>query len=356
MNAKAILALIQKDITLYFRNRFFAFVSILGLVAYIAIYLLMPTNVAENLTFAVYAPTIPDVFIDFLTGNDINVVKLDSEEALRQAVIDLEYPAGLVLTGDVITGIAAGRDTEVTIFLASDVPAESLDAIRTVLNLAFNELSYTVSGNPLNLELKDEIIGPDMAGQQLAARDRLLPMLAVMVLVIEMMGLGSLIAEEISAGTLSALLITPISVSGLFVSKAVVGIFLAFTQAAILMLFTGGLAWQPILILLTLLLGSLLVTGLAFFIASFSRDMMSVMAWSILVIIILVIPSYGVIFPGTLNDFARIIPTYYLFDTIHRVVNFQATFSAVSSNLVILLIMGIALMLAGIAVMERKLR
>ena len=122
------------------------------------------------------------------------------------------------------------------------------------------------------------------------------------------------------------------------------------------MLFTGGLAWQPILILMTLLLGSLLVTGLAFFIASFSTDMMSVMAWSILVIIILVVPSYGVIFPGTLNSFARLIPSFYLFDTIHQVVNFDATFSVVSSNLVILLIMGIGFMLAGIVVMERKLR
>ncbi|MAU09739.1 MAG: ABC transporter [Anaerolineaceae bacterium] len=356
MNAKAILALVQKDLTLYFRNRFFAFVSILGLVAYIAIYLLLPADVEEDLTFAVYAPTIPDVFIEFLTGNDLNVAKLDSQEELRQAVIDQEYPAGLVLTGDTIMAIARGDDTEITLYLASDVPVEYLDAIQTVLRLAFNEMSYTLSGNPLNLQINEEIIGPDMAGQQLAARDRLLPMLAVMILVIEMMGLGSLIAEEVSAGTLPALLITPIGVPGLFISKAVVGILLAFTQATILMLFTGGLAWQPILILMTLLLGSLLVTGLAFFIASFSTDMMSVMAWSILVIIILVVPSYGVIFPGTLNSFARLIPSFYLFDTIHQVVNFDATFSVVSSNLVILLIMGIGFMLAGIVVMERKLR
>ncbi|MCA9886079.1 MAG: ABC transporter permease [Anaerolineae bacterium] len=356
MNVKAILALIQKDLTLYFRNRFFAFITLLGLVAYIVIYLLMPTNVEEDLTIAVYAPTIPDIFIEFLTGNDITITKVDSEEALRQGVIDLEYPAGLVLPGEVITGIARGEDTTVTIYLASDVPEEYLDALRTVLSLAFNELSYTLSGDPLNLDIHEEVIGPDLAGQQLAMRDRLLPMLAVMVLVIEMMGLGSLIAEERAAGTLPALLITPISVSGLFVSKAVVGILLAFTQAAILMLFTGGLAYQPLLILATLLLGALLVTGLAFLVASFSTDMMSVIAWSMLLIIILVIPSVGVIFPGTLSNLARFIPSYYLFDTIHQVVNFDATWGAVSSNLVILLIMGIALMLLGIVVMERKLR
>lgn len=356
MNTRILGALILKDLTLYFRNKFFAFITIAGVVIYILVYVLMPTSVDEDLTLAIYAPTIPDTFVEFLGGNDIKLASLESEEGLQQAVIDSQYAAGIVLTGDVIAGIALGRDTVVTVYFASDAPPEIVDALRTVLKFAFNELSYTLSGNPIRLELQEQIVGPDMTGQQLAVRDRLLPLLAVLLLVMEMMGLGSLIAEEVATGTLKALLITPLTVSGLFVGKAVVGILLAFTQAALLMALTGNLAWEPLLILTTLLLGALVVTGLAFLIAAASRGMMGVMAWSIFVIIILMIPSYGVVFPGALTSWSRVIPSYYMFDTIHQVINFGASWGAVGTNLLILLGMGTAFMAAGIVVMDRKLR
>lgn len=356
MNARILGAVILKDVMLYFRNRFFAFITILGVVVYVLLYTLMPAVVDENLTLAVYAPTIPDVFIEFLGNNDITVAALESDEALQQAVIDSQYVAGIVLTGETISGIARGEDTAVTVYFASDAPLEIINALRTVLRLAFNELSYTLNGDPLRLEFREEIIGPDMTGQQLAVRNRLLPLLAVLLLVMEMMGLGSLIAEEVTTGTLRALLITPLNVPGLFTGKAIVGVLLAFTQAAILMGLTGSLRWEPLLILTTLLLGGLVVTGLAFLIASVSRGMMSVMAWSMLVIIIMMIPSYGVVFPGALTNWAQIIPSYYMFDTIHQVVNFGASWGTVGTNLLALLVMGIIFMAAGIVVMERKLR
>jgi ABC-2 type transport system permease protein len=356
MNARILGAVILKDLTLYFRNRFFAFITILGLAAYTLIYLLLPATVEERLTLGVYAPNLPAVFVEFLGGNAIEIAALDSPEALQQAVIDGDYIAGISLPGAVISGIMRGQATTVTVYLASDTPQEIVDALRTVLRLAFNELSYTLSGSPLQLDFREEIIGPDMTGQQLAIRDRLLPLLAVMLLVMEMMGLGSLIAEEVTAGTLRALLITPLNVPGLFTGKALVGILLAFTQAALLMALTGSLNAEPLLILLTLLLGALLVTGLAFLIASVSRGMMGVMAWSMLVIIIMLIPSYGVVFPGMLTSWAQAIPSYYLYDTIHQVVNLGASWGAVGSNLLVLLAMGVAFMGAGVLVMERKLR
>jgi ABC-type multidrug transport system permease subunit len=165
-----------------------------------------------------------------------------------------------------------------------------------------------------------------------------------------------LIAEEVTTGTLRALLITPLNVPGLFTGKAIVGILLAFTQSSILMALTGNLRWEPILILTTLLLGGLVVTGLAFLIASASRGMMSVMAWSLLIIIIMLIPSYGVVFPGAVTSWAQLIPSYYMYDTIHQVVNFGASWGVVGTNLLVLLVMGFVFMAAGVFVMERKLR
>src|SRR5690606_13506975 len=139
-------------------------------------------------------------------------------------------------------------------------------------------------------------------------------------------------------------------------AKAIFGILFAFAQAALLMIITGSLHTEPILILLTLLLGALVVTGLGFLIASISRSMMSGMGWGMLAVVVMMIPSYGVVLPGTASSWAQAIPSYYMFDTIHQVVNFGASWSAVGSNLLILLALGIAFMAAGVLVMERKLR
>jgi hypothetical protein len=356
MNARILGTLLVKDLTLYFRNRFFAFITIAGLALYALIYALMPSTVDEALTVGVYAPTVSDVVLGFLSQNEISITAFESDEALREAVIHAEYPAGIVLPDDIISSVLLGQETEITVYLASDAPPEVAEAMHSVLRLAFNELSYALRGNPLSLELNEVTVGPDMTGQQLALRDRLLPLLAVMMLVLEIMGLGSLITDEVESGTLQALLITPVNVPGLFTAKAIFGVSLAFIQASLLMALTGSLRTEPVIILATLLLGGLVVTGLAFLVASVSRNMMGVMAWGVFSVVVLMLPSYGVVFPGMVTSWSKLIPSYYLFDTIHQVVNLSASWNSVYGNLLILLVLGVVLMAAGVAVMERKVR
>lgn len=115
----------------------------------------------------------------------------------------------------------------------------------------------------------------------------MLQLLVVFVLMVECLGLASLIAAEVESGTLSTLLVTRLTMPGLSAGKGIFGTGFAFAQAAVLMLITGGLSQQPLLILTALLLGAWLVTGVAFLIASVGRDLMSVMGWGILALLLL---------------------------------------------------------------------
>ena len=112
---------------------------------------------------------------------------------------------------------------------------------------------------------------------------------------------------------------------------------------------------QPLLILLTpLLIGSVMVTGLAFLIASVARDFMSVVGWGILAIVLLAIPGLSVLLPGLVSGWIRLLPSHYLVDTVHRVVNFGAGWAEVGSSLALLAASAAVFVGLGMVTLRRR--
>jgi ABC-2 type transport system permease protein len=342
--------LVAKDINLYFKDRFYAFVTILALVAFIAVYFLLPRTVDDTVSFGVYAPVMPPALAAILAEEGVTLESQPSEDALRAAVAAGEFEAGIVLPPDMTEQLAAGARPQVRLYLAGELPAE----FRESYQMLVRELAFTIGGSPLDIETEEEVLGPDMAGRQIAPRQRMLPLLAVFILLIETLGLASLISSEIEAGTLRALLVTPVRVSDLFLSKGIVGVGLAFGQAVLLMAITGGLSRQPVIILLALLLGAVMVTGLAFLLASVARDFMSVIGYGMLLLILLVVPGLAVALPGLASGWIRVLPSYYLVDAVHRVVNFEAGWGDVGLHLVALVVSAVLFVALGIAALQRR--
>ncbi len=356
MNLRIIRTLVAKDLSLYFRSRFFAVISISLLVVYIAVYYLMPGTAEERFKVAIFPANVPAEVQHELEIREMEVMPFEDEAAMRAAVEAGDYRVGIVLPDNVMATMTAGDDTRIRAYYPPGIPTYLNQAFNDLLMIVFNNISYTFNGQPLNIERHEEVLGYDLAGKALAPRDRLLPMFAVLLFMMETLGLANLIAEEIQRGTLRALLITPMNVRQLFVGKSITGISLGLAQAVILMLVTGKLGIHPLLIVTTLLLGALLVTGVGFLIASVARDMMSVISWGMLAILLLGIPSVSIMFPGTISDWVRVIPSYYLVDTLHRVVNFGAGWSDVTLNLLILLAFSAVLLTLGAGILGRKVQ
>jgi len=271
-----------QDFKLYFRNRFFALITVLALVAYIVIYFLMPSTVDETLEMAVYAPVLPPV-LEQAGTQGLELKLMESEEKLKEAVTGGEYLAGLVVPSDFMDKLTSGQKGQLDIYFNSDTPEEMQDSIITLLE----EMAYLQSGQMSNVRVSPEVLGRDMVGSQIPMRDRLLPMLAIIILMMEMLGLASLISSEVVGRTVQALLITPITIRGLFAAKMIMGVSLAFIQALLFMAVTGGLNQQPLIIIVALLLGAIMVTGIGFLIASGSKEMTTVMAWGFPALIVL---------------------------------------------------------------------
>jgi ABC-2 type transport system permease protein len=351
MNWQMVRALIAKDFKLYFRNRFFALITVLALVAYVVIYFLMPSTVDETLEMAVYAPVLPPV-LEQAGTQGLKLKLMESEEQLKEVVTGGEYLAGLVVPPNFMDQLLSGDKGQLDIYFGTDTPEEMQDSIIILLE----EMAYLQTGQMSNVQVSPEVLGRDMVGSQIPMRDRLLPMLAVIILMMEMLGLASLISSEVVGRTVQALLITPMTIRGLFTAKMIMGVSLAFIQALLFMAVTGGLNQQPLIIIVALLLGAIMVTGIGFLVASGSKEMTTVMAWGFPALIVLSVPAFGVLAPGTVSDWVRAVPSYYLVDAVHQAANFNAGWSNIWDNLLILLGFDIVFVWLGITVLGRKLR
>ncbi|AKG52995.1 ABC-type multidrug transport system permease component [Dehalogenimonas sp. WBC-2] len=349
MNVRTIKALLKKDFALFTGNRFYLLITVLGLVLYSLIYLILPQSVDEKFELALYAPVVPPAF-EQLAAEGADVTYFDTEENLKTAVNDGDFQVAVALPPDIMDIWAAGDKPDITVYYASTAPPEISEAIVTLIK----ELSFIQTGQVLQFDTTEEILGPDMLGDQIALRDRMRPMLAIMILLLEIMTLGSLIAVEIEQGTARALLVTPMRSSDLFTAKGVLGVGLALFQAILFMAVVGGFAHQPLLILTTLAIASVFVVGAGFLLASLVRDTNAVTGWGMLILIFLAIPGFGAVVPGLLADWAKVIPSYYVIDTVNRVSNYGAGWGDVGGNLAIMAAITAVLLIAGLVMLRRR--
>lgn len=351
-----IAALIEKDLTLYFRNQFFALVTGLGLVAYLVIYFLMPASAEDELRFGLHVEASAASAVDERLGEFVTAQRFDSEEALVAALEENEVPAGLSLTAAQAAAIERGESVTVRAYYAPGIPEDVRSAYDDVLTVLMNVVGSPAGNEFGAIEEESEVLGPDLSGQPIAARDRLLPTLILAVLITETMGLATLITEEVEKDTARALLTSPMRLSHFFTGKTIMGVSLAFVQVLLIVIITGRITAAPFMLVTALLLGSLLVTGLAFIIAALSSDFTSVMGYSIIFLLVLAIPAMTVIFPAIATEWVEIIPTYYLVDTLHRVLNFGADWGDVGRNLLTLATISLGALGLGSLALRRRLQ
>lgn len=352
MNKGIIGTLIKKDLTLLFRNWLLSIPSLVFIVVIIVLYFIMPAKVNEELKLAVYGSPLPQAMIDELAGEGVELTYMESEEKLNQGVESGDFIMGIVFPEDLLLRISSGERPEVKVVFGPSVPP----AMKKAEVKFIEQIVFLLQGEPLNIHAEEELIlGPDMTGRQIPTRDRLIPIYAIFIILMEIMGLAILIVEEHERGTLRALLVASVKMESLLTAKAITAIGLAFLQAVFLLAVTGTLTANPLLLLTGLFLGSFLVAGLGFLVAAFSRDMMTVIAWSILVMLVLFLPAFNILLPGLMSGWVRIIPSHYLTDLMHRVAHFDAEWTQMWKNLAILVLGDLGLLALGSLVLRRKL-
>jgi ABC-2 type transport system permease protein len=354
--AGAIGAIVVKDLRLFARDRFYLFVSVLGLAAYTVLFWVLPATAEQTVPLGVHLPGDEQLLEPALAeageqGMDLTVygsaAELETAVSSGEVVAGLDFPPGFLAT------TAAGGPTTVRLLLSGQAPPELRDALTGLVR----ESAHQLAGDspPVTLpDLDEMVLGAERIAGPVPLREQLRPLLIFLVLMTEMFALAALVAAEIAQRTASAVLVTPVRSGDLLAAKALLGTVLAFGQALLLGLVTGGLAHAPALLVVALLLGAVLVTGFGLIAGSLGQDFVAIIFYSVLFFIPMAIPAFALLYPGTPAVWVQAMPTYGLAETLVRASVYRDGWAELWGYLAVLAAWCAAALVAGTLVLGRR--
>lgn len=352
---QSITSIVRKDFKLFSRDFLFLFLTVLGVVTFVVLYWVIPDNVDESITMGVRGPDILAAMSEFAEAEEegIDLAVYSTTGELRQAVEEKEIEIGIDFTDSFLAKAAAGEKANVQVFVRPSLPPEISGAMVTMVK----EIAYAVAGQPLPVTEPDEqavVLGEDRAGNPIPFRDRLRPLYAFMILIMEAIALAALIGSEVQQKTLTALLSTPARVGDILLAKMTVGTTVAFSEAALITLVIRGFGSSPGIVLVALFFGSVMVSGIALIAGSAGKDLMGSMLLGLIVLIPLAIPGFAVLFPGEPAGWVRVLPSYGIVQAIVSSSIDGAGWSESARHIAILAGWCVASAAAGVLILKRR--
>jgi ABC-2 type transport system permease protein len=401
-----ITALLKKEFIAYSRDKLYLFLTALTVVAVVSVFWLLPDSVEESITLAVSPPVqtmvedaretlkamgatdeqLAELDEADLTEGEEGIALVEFESAEQMAAViegtleayrtnegalvfrdpgaDEDKPKdahrmnvdiGIAFPETFISDVAAKKDgVRVTIYSDAAVPEEIEGAMHSFVR----EMAYQFAGVALPVGMPDAdqiVLGEDRVGNQVTMREKMRPMLAFMILLIETFSMSSLISLEVAQRTVTAVLVTPAKVADFLIAKTVFGTGLSLVQGTIVLALVGAFTPQNWSILLaTLLVGAMMFTGVALFVGSAGKDFMGQLFYTMMFTIPLLIPSFSVLFPGSAAPWVKVIPSYPVLDTLVNTTMYGAGWDEAAGSLAYGLVWVVVLYGIGLFALKRK--
>lgn len=361
-------SIVRKDLLELARDKLWIYLSVLGLIAYAVFYWMLPSTVDETIAIGIHQKDLDKVLEQYAEeeAEGLKIVEFDSTEELKAAVAgkletDEEISIGIDFPEDFLAKTAAGERMTVRVYADAAAPKEIRNAMTSfVREMAFSIRAAARGESPdeaLPVKMPEEetiILGEDRMGSQVPFREKIKPMIAFFVLMVESMALASLIATEVQSRTVTAILVTPARTSDLLVAKTIFGTVLAFSQAVIILLAIKAFGEGAIILLTALLLGAIMVTGVGLISGAAGKDFMSTLFYTILFMIPLMIPAFAVLFPGTASTWVKVLPSYGLVQTIMRSTVYAEEWADVLPYIGMVVVWNAIIFGTGLVVLKRR--
>ncbi|MBU7041469.1 MAG: ABC transporter permease, partial [Theionarchaea archaeon] len=242
MNIRRMFQMTKKDIKLVTRGTFFLFMIIMPILMSVALNAALGSVGTSAPAVAVYGES---ELIPLLEQEpSIHVVTAQSEQELRNKVLEGEYDAGVVFEG--------GTSPLVL------VSGKSLLNDRLTVGATLVKVYQEQMGAEEVISFETRTVG----GEEYPLKVRIMPFMLIIAVMVGGLIISSSLVEERELKTLNAVLVTPITPLEVIVAKTLFGLFLGFVLSAIILALNSTLTGGLYLVVLFLILGTLFTVGL----------------------------------------------------------------------------------------------
>lgn len=352
MSIRRVWSLVSGDLRLGFRSPIILWVLILPFVITFLLQVVFVTLFDPEPRICIYDSGESDIALILERVEGIRLSRADSPAELKEEIENNNADLGLVIEDGFDQAVRDGQKPELKYFFSG----ESLASNRIVISLLVLDVLREMESieNPVEVVLQT---GDEEETMPLA--QKLIPAVVLLVLIITGIFVPAfMLVEEKEHGTLKALLVTPVSLSDILFSKALLGFTMTVTMCFITLALNGALSGQPLALLATIIAGTVVCNAIGLIYGTLAGNAKTLYTLVKSLNILLAGPILFYLFTGLPQWIAKIFPTYWFIDPLYSITLKGADFSDVCFKLAIALGIGILLCIAVIPLsrrMQRKL-
>jgi ABC-2 type transport system permease protein len=267
------------------------------------------------------------------TYESIQLTEYRSATILNKAVEGGNVDAGIVIPAGFDDAAAAGNPN-LTIYIWG----ESLASNRNILQSTVSQMVRQIAGQDASFTISIDDPSGIEREEGIPWSQRLSPFIVVMPIVMGGIYLtATSVVQEKERKTLNALVVTPASLTEVYLAKALLGFVFSLIMGLIILLLTSSLGNQPWLLMLFIALGTVMAVELGLIFSSFVSNINTLFATARIAQLIIFIPALFYMFPYFPQWIAKIFPSYYFVQPIMDISQADATWANVSTSAFILI-------------------
>ena len=280
----------------------------------------------------------------------IRLSRAGSPEELKEYIENNNADLGLVIEDGFDEAVRDGLKPELAFFFSGG----SLASNRIVISLHVLDILREMEDRETPVEV---ILRTRNRDEAIPISRKLIPAIVLIVLIITGIFVPAfMLVEEKEHGTLRALLVTPVSLSDVLISKALLGFAMTIAMCFITLALNGALSGQPLALLATIVAGTIVCNAIGLIYGTVAGNAKTLYTLVKSLNILLAGPILFYLFAGLPQWIAKIFPTYWFINPLYSITLEGADFSKVCFKLAVALGVGILLCIAVIPLSRRMMK
>jgi len=347
MSIRRMIVLLRKELVSGPKNFMFIFAVVVPIALTLIISLLFGTFFSGKARLGVFDAG-HSQFVQLAEQTDsVIVTTYASASELRDRMLSGAADIGIALPDGYDASIKQGERIQATVY----VWGESQLQHRAIAAATFASVTRDIAGQDAPVDIIVEPLGDAV---NIPWQERLLPFIVLITILIggSMIPAASIVDEK-QKRTLSALTITPTTLSDVYVAKGALGVIVSLVMAVVILTLNQAFGTQPVLLITVLALGAILAATFGVLLGTLVKDINTLFTVLKATGILLYAPAIVYLIPDIPQWIGQLFPTYYIIQPVVEITQQGGTWADVLPELAVLVVLIVALM-AVVGIVSRR--